>query len=373
MNYAANIIIEEKGEPVFRKSGVAHIASGKIIFEAEGKSIELPARGCDIVLGGTGNKQAYITHPSKKGITLQVNDFRLFSHDIFRDCTAAVQFKSVKRAHHGRLWSGIAVVAILILVPFYMIFIERDYLIGKIVLQIPPSYDKTLGDLVFAANSGGTLVDDPDILADLERLTASLRKAGDTPPFEYQLHIVNDPAINAFALPGGHIIINTGLIEKTQKPEELLGVIAHEMAHINERHTMKKIMHDVSTKVFLLLLGADPNFVVSTLAQQANFFAARSYSRDAEDEADAHGFTYLTRANINPVGLEDFFKILQDEENAIIDNTVFGWLSTHPLTEDRIDAMDEMMNNPKLIISDYPPVKFDYDGFKKKVLDVAHK
>lgn len=370
MSYSANIIIEEKDKPVFRKSGSARVVGQKIIFEAEGKAVEMPIQGCEITLGGTGNKQAYVTNALKKDVTLQLNQFGIFSDPAFDNVPAAQKFKKDKNTHNTTLWGSILVAAIICLLPIYMIFIERDYLVSQIVERVPPEYDVKLGNLIVQSTLAGEITD-ADIIADLNTLVAPLVAAAKQEPFEYKFHIVASDVVNAYALPGGNIIINSALIKETKRPEELLGVLAHEMAHVNERHSMKRIMHSVSVRIFFILLGADPNLVIATLADQADFLASRGYSRDSESEADREGFDYMMQAGIDPSGLQGFFEILKEEESAITSNRLFALASTHPLTDDRIDDLQQMIDNNDLESQKFPPISIDYEDFKDKVLRAA--
>lgn len=368
--YDAGVIIEEPDQPVFRKSGYVRIKGQKIVFEAEGKAVDMPVHGCHISLGGTANKQAYVTHKQRPDITLQINDFRLFKEPVFDGHQEATKFKLHQNTHHGLLISSLLVMAFVLLVPFYMIFIERDFLVSTVTDAVPPRYDIKIGDMAFGSGMGA-MIEDPEILGELKRITAPLINAASEEPFEYNLHIAKSDVVNAFAVPGGHIIINSGLIEKTSTPEELLGVVAHEIAHINERHSMKRIMHGVSSWVFMSLLGADPNHVVALLSDQAQMLSSRSYSRYHENEADSEGFRYMIEAGIDPRGLQGFFELLQEEESALSDNEVFGLLSTHPLTDDRIDALNEMMDNLNRANQAFQPVPIDYDAFKANVKQAA--
>ena len=337
-----------------------------IIFEADGKAIEMPLTGCAIALGGTGNKQAYITHPKHADTTMQINDFSLFKHPAFDQHQAAQKFRQEQSRHNGLLYGGIIVACLIILIPFYLIFIERSFLIGKLAQAIPAQYDIKIGDMVVQADDSN-MIQDEAIMAELQIMAAPLIKAAQKEPFTYGLHIAMDDAVNAYAVPGGHIVLNAGLIAKTETPEELLGVIAHEIAHINQRHSMKRMMHGVSSWLFFSMLGADPNHVVALFADQAGAFSARSYSRYHEHEADKEGFDALLTAGIDPSGLRGFFQILQQEESTLGQSQIAGLLSTHPLTEDRMAAMDDVLNQAPMPAKGFLDIPIDYEAFKASV------
>ena len=117
-------------------------------------------------------------------------------------------------------------------------------------------------------------------------------------PFDLRIQVVDAPQINAFALPGGQIVVYTGLLRKAARPEQVAGVIAHEMAHVTLRHGLRGIAKQVGVLVGVQVLTGD---LSGLAAQVATAAISNAYSRDAEREADAEGARMLAAAGIDPV------------------------------------------------------------------------
>lgn len=379
MSVSAVIMIDQKNGPQIRESGTLGLAGQRMVFQSEARRVEMAVHGCAIALGGAANRHAFITHPSHPDATIDITDFAFFRDPAFKGHAQAARFAAEKNKHRTLHYLSYALVWVLVLVPFYLVFFQRDILVNRGVARIPPSLDVRVGDLMYGED-GTNVIDDRAVNADMARLMAPILNAARTPPFEYRIHIVRSETVNAYALPGGHILVNTALIEKTETPEELLGVLAHEIGHVNGRHSMKQIVHNLSTWAFLLFLGTDPNHVVAMLGDQAQTLAARGYTRAHEREADALSYAYMKQAGLDPAGITGFFLRLKEEEDKsaltrAANNGLTALLSTHPLTQDRLDAIAALRARddadggaaPK----DSPLKNFDYAAFKARVAALA--
>ncbi len=152
----------------------------------------------------------------------------------------------------------------------------------------------------------------------------------------WQFHIVDNNEINAFAIPGGHVYIHTGLINASDNAAELASVMAHEISHIVARHSTEQISRQYGIEILGgLVLGQNPGALQQLAAQLAAGGAMARYSRAAEDEADKLGLTYMNSAGYNPRGMVTMFQKLMAQGRSRPD-AVSQFFSTHPLTEDRI-------------------------------------
>ncbi|GEM_PF-2046260 len=374
MPHSAGIILENR-DAQSRESGTLVVTEHRMIFRNDTREVEVSIHGCTITLGGAANLHAYVTHPSRPDVTLDITDFSFFRQAAFRDHPQAQQFKKDQGRHKTLRRLSLAFVAFLVLAPLYLVFFERDWLVDRVVARIPEEADMVVGDL-FIKVYEDSIIDDKALAADVARLTGPLIAAARTPPFAYNIHIIDSDEMNAYAVPGGHILIHSALIEKTESAEELLGVLAHEAAHINGRHSMKHILHGLGTWAFLFLLGGDPNHIVAMVGDHAQTLSARGYSRQHEHEADAAGYDYMVRAGLNPDGINRFFMRLKDEEDKNIlrkgmNSPLTNLFSTHPLTDDRIAALDALMAQNKLAIRNNGLQDFDYAAFKARVAELA--
>ena len=154
-------------------------------------------------------------------------------------------------------------------------------------------------------------------------------------PFDF--HIVDDPSVNAFSLPGGHIYINTGLIGAANKADELAGVIAHEESHVVARHVIKQAeqAQEISA-VGSILLGQNPGVLQQLVAQILAGGAMARFSRGDEKEADDLGLKYMAAAGYNPRGMLDMFQNLLSMEKSR-PGAVARFFQDHPGTQDRIN------------------------------------
>lgn len=172
-------------------------------------------------------------------------------------------------------------------------------------------------------------------------------------PFTF--HIVNDPSVNAFAIPGGHIYIHSGLIAQADRANMLAGVMAHEMSHVIARHAIKQMEQQQAIgAIGSILLGQNPNAIAQIAAQIAAGGAMARFSREDEQEADDVGLDLMTRAGYNPKGMVDMFNRLLSLEQSR-PSAVERFFLGHPLTADRIKDISNRiakMGNPGGIVDD---------------------
>ena len=159
------------------------------------------------------------------------------------------------------------------------------------------------------------------------------------PPFNqlpWQFHVVQDPAINAFAIPGGHVYVNTGLIENSDNASELAGVMAHEIAHVLARHSTEQLSRQYGLSVIAgAVLGQNPGALAQIAAQIAAGGAMAKFSREAEREADEIGIQAMAAAGYNPMGMATMFEELMEHSKGQ-PGRVEQFFSTHPLTAERV-------------------------------------
>ncbi|MBF0593442.1 MAG: M48 family metallopeptidase [Candidatus Omnitrophica bacterium] len=142
--------------------------------------------------------------------------------------------------------------------------------------------------------------------------------------FSLDVQVVNNPEINAFAELGGKISINRGLLEKAQSPEEVAGVLAHEITHVGHRHILEGFVVHLMT-----IGGIQMVFGGSSQVKWTNFFLKMGFTRSQETEADEGGLARLQKAHINNQGFKDFFERMKDL------SVVPAVLSDHPADEER--------------------------------------
>lgn len=183
------------------------------------------------------------------------------------------------------------------------------------------------------------IVQDPEVNRYINVLGDSIARLTDRADLPWTFYVVNDPQINAFAVPGGFIYINRGLIDKAQTLSQLAGVLGHEIGHVVKRHSVKQMGQMNAANIGVGLACVLTN-VCNSQAGQVGINAAGSaifskFSRDDEREADEVGVDNVVRARIHPKGIPEMFQILM-ETRTTSPGLVDGWFATHPTEESRV-------------------------------------
>ncbi len=230
------------------------------------------------------------------------------------------------------------------------------------------------GKIMRSIREAGPVVDDPDISDYLNRLGGQLAAAQKDTPIPFDFFAIDDPAINAFALPGGHIGIHTGLIVTSQTESELASVLAHEMAHVSQRH-IARMAEKQGHQQWLALGGILAAVLAGKASGNGQVAAAAAsigpgvaiqnqlaYSRDFEREADRAGMDILAGAGFSPSGMADFFQRLQ-QSTRLDNNQALAFLRTHPVTLERIsDSQNLAAKRPFKMRAD----SLDYSLIREK-------
>lgn len=187
---------------------------------------------------------------------------------------------------------------------------------------IPQKVENNMGD-GFSDSLSGHVCNTPDGKAALAKLTNSL----DDNPKELQVEVVNIDMLNAVALPGGRVFLFNGLIQQADSVDEVAGVLGHEIGHVRERHIMQNLLRQLGLSV---IFGGTNGYASDAI----NSLLSSSYSRDAENEADAYAIDVLSKANISPVPTKGFFEKLAEMTNED-SGSITSYVSSHPLSNDR--------------------------------------
>jgi Zn-dependent protease with chaperone function len=151
------------------------------------------------------------------------------------------------------------------------------------------------------------------------------------------LHVTNSKIPNAFAIPGGHVVLFHGAIDGASGPEEVAAVVAHEIGHVVARHSVRSLIRELGLKTALTLLtGGASGDIGGSMAEYGSKLVSLSYSRGAEEEADRLGIAMLKKAGLRADGLSKFFERAEKFDRSGGGSS--SWLSTHPANEQRIAA-----------------------------------
>jgi predicted Zn-dependent protease len=199
--------------------------------------------------------------------------------------------------------------------------------------HVPIAWEEKLGQAVVDRLApAAQRCTNPERLAQVQRVVDTLTAAQPS-PYTYKLIILNSDEVNAFAAPGGFIVVHEALLKATKTPEELAGVLAHEIQHIHHRHVTRHLLESIGLQAIASVLFADTS--MSTMAWALGFFR---YGQALETEADREGMALMQKARLDPQAMVTAFRDdLPNDEEA---DAWWDWVSTHPRMDDRVRALE---------------------------------
>jgi beta-barrel assembly-enhancing protease len=226
-------------------------------------------------------------------------------------------------------------------------------------------------DYASQINAQLPIVQDAEINRYISVLGDSIAKLSDDRNLDWHFYVVNSKEVNAFAVPGGYIYINRGLIERAANLSQLAGVLGHEIAHVTERHSIEAMQKsqtaNVGVTLACVLLKACGDAVTQTAINVAGGAYFARHSRQAESESDAKAVRYVMRAGIHPAGIPEMFRTLLDERQRRPAG-VEAWFSTHPLEEDRIQHTQALIAQiDDAILATLTRDSPNFQSFKRRV------
>jgi len=252
----------------------------------------------------------------------------------------------------GLGWFLLGVIVALPLLLIILFIWQADRITGLLIEHVPVAQEIKLGKDAFADMRSSLILEDNGPASDAVRELGKRLSRDSKYPFEF--HVARDKTINAFALPGGIVVVNSGLIAATHRPEELAGVLAHEIQHVEQRHSLRAAFKQLGLRGLWALVTGDVGG--SVLGQAALQLTSLEFSRKDETSADTKGFDALVDHNIDPQGMIDFFFTMAESQTLHPP----AFLSTHPADRDRearlrtkLQAMHSKF--PSLQLGTWPP------------------
>ncbi|MDQ3697183.1 MAG: M48 family metallopeptidase [Gemmatimonadota bacterium] len=218
------------------------------------------------------------------------------------------------------------------------------------------------------------LVRDPEVNRYITLLGDSIASLSDERNLDWHFYVVDSKEVNAFAVPGGFIYINRGLIERADNLAQIAGVLGHEIAHVTERHSIDQMQKaqtaNIGVTLACVLTRVCDSQATGALINVAGGAVFARFSREAEEESDQKAVEYVVRANISPNGIPQMFEKLLAERRQR-PGGVEAWFATHPLEEDRITATRSYIAriDPAILqglTTDSP----NFQAFKQRVLSL---
>jgi len=290
--------------------------------------------------------------------------------DIAPNCLGSL-WDQPRHTRLKRLLLGLAVTVIPLLL--YVVWkIAIPLAADAFVPSIPVSWEKKLGDRAYEAMIGDTpTIPSPQIQKTFDEISNRLLAPVKNQPYNFRIYVHPSKMFNAMALPGGIIIIFQGLIDHTDSPEELAGVLAHEFQHVLQRHPTRNLVRQVALSVIIGMIVGDTSSVMGLILEMAGQLGSLNYSREMETEADEKGMHMMLNAGLDPGGMIHIFEKLTHQYDLKKLNkkkspektgdsqkigkknedgetpTWMEYLSTHPSGKDRLDMLNQIANENK--------------------------
>lgn len=353
-----------------RKSGSITVDFERIRFVRDEVELSLPLMQLKAEFGGAGHRLIYFSHPDVPATTICTPDKGILKDEALINSLCCMEL--VHTLKHKQMVRrlvtliSLAVIGFIILFPF----VFADSLIHVAANKVPIEWEQKLGERLFdSLTSDKRIIDSPALKGRLYQIAGPLlaEVKRECPDHEFDLYIIEDPMVNAFALPGGKVVVNSGLILKSETPEEIAGVLAHELAHVTCRHHIRGTLKRIGIFAVLGFLAGDMSSVSDLLLSYGGSLAMLKNSRTFEFEADKQGWVYLNQARIDPQGMIDFFKKLESDSGKMNPlESQLDFLSTHPATRERIERLEEE-KKALTKAGDYHKLDIDFETFQAEL------
>jgi len=274
-----------------------------------------------------------------------------------RQISAVALHTSLKPVKGSR---RVALAVALLVIPLFLVGLWKvviPQLSDRVAMQVPVSWEEKLGQTVLEGLPKALApAPDPAKQKILQKIIDRLLLAYPDQPYNIRINISPHKMVNAVALPGGHIIVFQGLLNTADSPEELAGVLAHEIQHVLLRHSTRGIIRSLTSQILLTLMIGDMNGSMEMMLNVAGELDGLSHSRNMEREADRQGMEMILTARIDPEGMVRMFEKLGAEEKLFItgkkaeetapkeeSSSWTQYLSTHPAGRDRVSQLKKQV------------------------------
>jgi len=353
-----------------RKSCGIRINSHEIAFTIDEKEIVFPLESTEISFGGASNRLIYFKHASYPDWCFYSGDSQLVKDPFLATNRNAKEVIKRVKLSNKLFVSVLLSIVLIIVLSLSCIIIFRKAIIFEIAQTVPVEWEQKAGARIFEAITlEKTLIDDVILNKQVNELGSTLTKVVPDKDFTFKFYIVEDSTLNAFALPGGNVVIHSGLILKAKSAEEVLGVLGHEIAHVTERHHVRGIITRMGLNFLLSYLFLADSDLADIIITTGGTLQSLKYDREFETESDNKGWEYLVKAGVNPKGMIAFFQTLQKESGSEAE-PMLDFLSTHPATADRIKELNKKLNEENK--TSFQEVDFDFKAFQKRLKETIN-
>ncbi len=244
---------------------------------------------------------------------------------------AAERVRQVRRRHRAT-WGAVAGSILAVALGLWF---GADLLVEMAVSRMPVEWEQKLGEAAYKdfLSHQDVMKEGPAVKA-VEEMTQRLVEQIPDNPYKFQVTVVKSDVVNAFALPGGYVVVFTGLMKKADNGEEVAGVLGHELNHVLQRHGLERIVKSMGVMAAVAIIVGDQQGLIGLMRQVGVELLTLKFGRAQETEADLTGLQLVYRAKIDPNGMVTFFQKLAEKDEGRVE-----WLSTHPMSSARAERL----------------------------------
>lgn len=281
----------------------------------------------------------HYTSPAGEKSTLHFNSLELlqairknFRHQKFTGNAPARAFNSVL----SKILLIAGIICGLILIGYIWL---APWLGGKVAGSFSKETEISLGQQMYASTIQAYQVNS----SKTKLLNQFYRQLNYQTGYPIEITVVKSPEVNAFAIPGGHIVVYDAILDNMKSPEELAALLGHEASHIALRHSLNNIFRNLARQMFLALIFGNDAGITTVVVENADKLKGLEYSRELETEADNNGMKLMYENKVDTEGMVRLMNLLNNASEG--SSKTVNFLSTHPVFEKRVANVKEQLSN----------------------------
>lgn len=278
----------------------------------------------------------------------------------------APYYRNYSLIHPVKEKSGSALKPILVFVSIVIAFFACLYFFivpwaaEQFATVVPKETEVEIGDNLFKSTIAEYTVND----SATKIINAFFRQVNRPQDYDIRITVVKNAQVNAFAMPGGNIVVFDGILNKMDAYPQLAALLGHEFSHVQHRHTTRSIFRSLGNYLFISAIFGDVSGVAGMIGEHANSLKDLGYSRSLEHEADEEGFKLLVQNNIDPKGMIQLFEKLEEETKG---QEIPEFLSSHPVTQSRKDFAQDEIGKGEYTVKENTTMKTLFEQLKNQI------
>ncbi|HEV2609273.1 MAG TPA: M48 family metallopeptidase [Noviherbaspirillum sp.] len=342
------------------RGDVLHLQGADLEYDIPAATLGMRAAGFNLQQtgihwnAGTGEFAFFLDQPADQAAFVSGAPVSL--------ATLLAKSNGMRNGMRRRFGLGAAAVLLYLLLPviaIFVFFLNTDAIAQWAADRVPVKYEEKIGTVVLNQIKSEQKLIDRGPAVDAVRQIGSRLHPGSR--YTYRWFVAENNDVNAFALPGGVVVVHAGLIREAGSAGELAGVLAHEVAHVEQRHALKNLVKNAGFGILLSVAFGDLSG--STIAAWSGYLTQMKFSRDAEMDADRDGVKRMVAAGIDPHAMLSFFSKMAEKEGK--GASAMSVLATHPSSQERMLALQELIRS--LPPANYAPLPVDWASVKSAV------